>query len=173
MTNEQQLIADMNERRDLFKALLSLGGVHIGSSAYTRVDTDPNIDLDIAITDSIIYSYIESCTNSYGIVHRARNNKSTKYYGNSDTNVFYKSIRGDTINCDYSANEHTLWTAVNKIQWSSGISMDLLFYKEEHLESVNQTMNMLLANKSIWTKDTKPIRVKLFEATINILNLNK
>ena len=161
-TEEEQLVIDMNERRELFKALLELGGVHVGSTAFTKIDTDSKIDLDIAITSEMMTDY-SSTAGRFDVMRLLHANAPTRYEGAS---VEYTAIRGEVLKCDYQSNPDTLWTAVNKVIWKSGISMDILFYGGAELEAVRTVMPMLLINREIWRRDRKETRVRLFETLV-------
>jgi len=166
---ENQLMFDINERIDIFKRLIEFGAVHIGSSAFTRTGKDPEVDIDVAVTNKIVLKLIDE--DKFNILTRIHSSVPTYVAG--DNSLKYEA-NGEILKCDYLKNKKTLWTAVNKIIWKSGISMDLLFYEKYELEAVRETMPMLLANKDIWSSGTKNKRIKLFESlVVKIYKLNK
>jgi len=159
----QQLI-DINERIQLFKELTKMGAVHIGSSAYNRTGKNPKMDIDLAVTNKIIIEFLQN--NKYSILHRVhysgiatRTNNSVKY-----------SNKEEVIMCNYSKNENTLWLSTNKIIWKSGISMDLLFYDENVLPAVKDTIDVMLKIPKIWEDKNKNKRVKLYEILVKSFN---
>ena len=68
----------------------------------------------------------------------------------------------DSESLEYVRSNETLWTAVEKLTFSDGSSLDIVFYDSKYLDAVQTTMHMMLTNGIIWLPECKEIRVETF-----------
>lgn len=134
----------------------------IGTSAVKTEINNKDKDIDIAVV-------FEDVVNHYGGYCLSTVRREEPVRSEDGRSLTYTD--GTTVaKCEYKKNKKTKWLGVEKITFEDGSTLDLLYYKEKHIEKVRQAMKMLLSGPDyIWEKKNKKIRVKIFESLVSSL----